>query len=492
MVLDDLGDTGSVSTTETAPDAEATAERESQRAALAWVPLIGMAALMTRFAAAAAGPIKDPDAWWHLRVGHEFWSGNWTLNNTAPLSSFATEQWTPRDWMPQLAASKFEDWFGLPGVAWLYGATLVTFLICGYFSCRRFGSPLTACLAVALAAFGASGSLSQRPQLVSFVFLFVFVSAWLSSSRDYQPRWWLIPLTWIWAACHGMWYCGVAVGIVVVVGVAFERRANLGQIVRLIAIPFLGLLAAAATPVGPKLLLTLFDTTGMWQFVTEWQPPSFRDVAPACVMLMIFTVVVVWSRAGVSTPWAQIGLLAVATGWTILSARTVALGAVALAPLLAAALQSLIAGSGIQKVWPSERNFIVGVGVVCLAGLAVAVPSTAATPGDVPNSFNNDLEQLPAGTPILNDYVLGGWLHWRHPGLQTVVDGFTDGYTKQALLDYRDATRVAAGWESYVAWTDAQVAVLPADSPLAVALEDRLGWKRTDEDSGYVLLTTEG
>lgn len=486
-----LSNTGQVSTTTPATGRQPVPAQRSLSGILTWIPLLALAMLMVRFTSTAAGPIKDPDAWWHLRVGGEFWSGDWSLRHTGPLSSFATEQWTPRDWIPQLIASKMEDWFGLPGVAWLYGAALMAFLICGYFACRRFADPLAACLAVTITAIAASGSLSQRPQMASFIFMFAAASAWLFSSRDLKPRWWLVPLTWVWASSHGMWYCGVAVGVVTVLGVTMDRRANRRQVRELAAIPLLSLAAAACTPIGPTLLLTVFDTTGMWQFVTEWQPPSFTEAASATAVLMIFIVIVTWARGEKSVPWTHICLVTIAVAWILLSGRTVGVGAIVLAPLVADSLQALTAQGTKTSIRRAEAIFIGGVVTSCLVGLGLAVPNTAAAPGNVPSGLNDELDRVPAGSPILNEYALGGWLHWRHPKLQTVVDGFTDGYTAQAVADYLNAASVASGWDDYVEGTRAQVAILRSGSPLGVALADRLQWTVVAEDSGYILLEME-
>lgn len=456
-------------------------------ALMRWVPMAGLAVLFATFARAAAEPISDPDAWWHLRVGHQFWSGEWSLWRTGPLSSFATEEWTPRDWIPQMVASKVEDWFGLPGVAWLYGAALVVFLSCGYLICRRVADPVPATIALTLAAVGASGSLSQRPQIVSLIFMMIAVSGWVGSTRDLKPRWWLIPLTWLWAASHGMWYCVVALGLAAVAGIALDRRANRHQVLQLLAVPVLSLATAAVTPVGPRLLLTLFDTTSMWQFVSEWQPPSFRELTPAVTMFMILIVVVTWARRGEPTPWSHIALLSVATGWTLLSARTVALGAVVMATLVADVIHSWQARRESSSVRHSEAVVLGGIVLSSLAALAVAVPSTSQTPGGVPNGFNDELDALPANTPVLNEYTLGGWLHWRHPGLEAVVDGFTDGYTPEAVAAYADAMAGKPGWDDYVERTQAEVAVLQADAPLADALS-RIGWTETARESGFLLL----
>jgi hypothetical protein len=478
---------GHVSTIETSRE-EVSSGPSARPPIFTLLPLIGLAALLVRFTALAAGPIKDPDAWWHLRVGREFLEGRWTLRDTGPLSTFATETWTPRDWLPQLAASKMESLFGLPGVAWLYGASLIAFLLVGYFVCRRFADPLPAALATTLAAIGASGSLSQRPQMISFTLLFVVVGAWLATASDGKPRWWLVPLTWLWAMCHGMWYCAVAVGVVTVAGILLDRRVDIRRSATLAAIPLLSFAATGLTPVGPKLWLTVFDTTGMWQYVSEWQPASFREPAPAATVLAIFVIVACWARGAGAVPWSHIGLLSCAVGWTLLSGRTVALGAVVAAPLVASLLQSQ-QRSNRKPIRRYEPVFLGCVAAACLSTLALVAPTTAQAAGNVPDAFDASLDAQPDGAVILNDYALGGWLHWSHPDLQTVVDGFTDGYTPQAVAAFLDATAVSEGWEDYVSEVDPDLALLPTGSPLAVALVDRLNWESKGTDAGYVLLS---
>lgn len=453
-----------------------------------WAPLALLSIVAMRLVVVASAPISDPDAWWHLRVGHQYWSGEWTLTDTGSLSTFATKEWVPRDWIPQLAASKFEDWFGLPGVAWLYGASMLVFLVVAYLTCRRQADPLPATLATVLATLAAGGSLSQRPQMISFILMLVFVGAWLETIRDGKARWWLVPLTWVWACSHGMWYCGIAVGIAVVVGLLMDRQLTRAELAKIAAIPALSFVAAAVTPVGPRLLFSAFETTGMWKYVTEWAPPSFREVGPAVALLMIFLVVVTWGRGTARIPWSHIGLLAVAVAWTVMSARTVALGAVVLAPLVAAVLHGWIRAGRSQRTGRTEIGFLALLVGACLAALALAAPNTAADPGKVPTGLDDELAALPAGSSIINEYTLGGWLHWGHPELQPVIDGFTDGYGESALIAYGGAISVQRGWEDYVAESGARSALLPVDSPLATALEERLNWTVVGTDNGFVLL----
>ena len=86
---------------------------------------------------------------------------------------------------------------------------------------------------IALLAFGAysyfSGGIDssepsptpssdERVQLVSFVLFAVTLHACIGMVRDRRPRWWLVPVFWLWACCHGLWIFGLLIGLVWLIG----------------------------------------------------------------------------------------------------------------------------------------------------------------------------------------------------------------------------------------------------------------------------------
>ncbi len=54
---------------------------------------------------------------------------------------------------------------------------------------------------------------------------------------------------------------------------------------------------------------------------------------------------------------------------------------------------------------------------------------------------------------------IGGWLEWRVPGVDPVIDGMLDAYPVGYIRDFFAATRVEPGWRSFVERTGARVAV---------------------------------
>jgi hypothetical protein len=454
-------------------------------AALRWIPLVLVLGLMGMAARRAFRPIGDPDTWWHLRLGADIWH-HWDIVDPAPWTRFVSEPWVATQWLPEVVASRFEAAFGLPGVVWLWCAGLVVLTTVLYLVCRGEADILAATVATFVAFLGMSTTLTPRPQLVSFILLLVVAGAWLRTARDLRPRWWLIPVSWLWACSHGMWFSGIAVGAAVIMGLALDRRVRGAAALRLVAIPVASLLVAALTPAGPRLLLSPFTVGAITQFISEWAPPSIHDLSPAATAVMIAAVAIAWAR-GREVAWTQIALLLLATCWVLLSARTVTLAAAIAAPLLAGALQSLLPGTT-QEVGRRERAALLAGVLACLATVALLLPGSTGTPANVPNALNASLDRLPPHTVVFNNSTLGGWLLWRHPRLEPVIDGRAEAFPKSHFKSYIRTSQVRPGWEKFLQTTSSKFALVETDSPLAAALEERLHWRSLGTDVGYVLL----
>ncbi|MBY9073767.1 hypothetical protein K1X13_02925 [Nocardioides sp. WL0053] len=473
------------------------AERSTDLRVDRLVGVLSYALLLLTFGLAlrqALQPLRDPDTWWHLRLGEEF-RGGWSPRDPGSLSPFADRPWTATQWLPDVLASQLASWFGLPGVVWFAAAGMLLLAAAVFGSCRRVGGVLPAVLATAATMVGASLSLTPRPHLVSFLFLAITLHAWLGTARDLRPRWWLLALGWVWACSHGMWLLGPMVGLAVIGGLLLERRLPTGRLARLLAVPVGSVVAAALTPAGPGLVLVPFTTRGTsQQYISEWGSPSFQEIAPATTALMIGVVVVVWARRGGRVPWTHVVLLGFATAWTLLSYRTVALGAVITAPLLAAALESLRRDPHEAGTALRERLVVAGMLLACLAGAAavVSTSTSVASPAtdQFPVALDADLAALPEGTVVFNEYLVGGWLEWEHRNVVPVIDGMTHAYPDAWVGEHVRATRLEKGWQDVVEGTGAEYALLRTASPLALELASHLDWREVGRDprAGYVLL----
>ena len=472
-----------------------TTENSTQQpssALLRRAPLVVFALFLLTVAVVFIRPIGDSDTWWHLRLGQEL-AQTWALADPPAWTRFATQPWVATQWLPEVVAARWTTWFGLAGLVWLVCATVLVLAVALYAVCRREAGRLPATLATILGFGGMAATLTPRPQLVSFVLLVVTLGAWLQTARDLRPRWWLLPVSWVWACCHGLWFSGAVVGAVVVAGLLLDGRARGRTALTLLAVPVLSVVAAAVTPVGPRLLLAPFAVGGISEFVTEWQRPSFFDLGPALTAAMIAAVVAMGARSPRRTSWVSIGLVVLAAAWTLLSVRTVALGAAIIAPLLAGALEQLLPRrqSGSPRIPRGEKVTVAAAaaGGLLVAGVLAALLPAVRTPANVPTGLDSALDALPAHTVIWNDYNLGGWIDYRHRDLEVVADGRAEAFGAAQLEEYGRVVRTEPGWEEILRESGAHVAVVGTDTPLASALQERLGWGPIGQADGYVFLS---
>ncbi|WP_137122220.1 hypothetical protein [Segeticoccus rhizosphaerae] len=452
----------------------------------AWIPLPALALILVSVVVLGRQPLSDPDTWWHLRAGNYLLqSGHFT--GPEPWSSFSSRLWVLHEWLPEVVMSRFAATFGLAGVSWVFCLGLVLVTVSLFVAARREAGPLAATAATAIGLIGMSASLSPRPQIVSFALLTLYTAAWLATARDLRPRWWMVPVTWLWASSHGMWFTGVLVGTAVIVGLALEHRVNVRQAFRLALVPVGCMVAAALTPVGPQLLISPLSVRGYAQFVAEWVAPVITDPAPMATLTMALVVAITWVRSARPTPWHQIAVLVVALGWTLLYGRTVAVGAAMTAPLFAGCLQVLLKQSR-PHFARAERIFVFGVAALCMVVAAIVPGPSAPSAAAFPSALNGKLSQLPSGTVMLDAYFLGGWLLWQHPNLDLVIDGRTEVYAVSYVEDYMGALRADRGWDEFVRSSGAKVALVETGSPLATALQQRLSWRSDGSDAGYTLL----
>ncbi|MBM6400937.1 hypothetical protein [Phycicoccus sonneratiae] len=445
------------------------------------VLLVVVAAVQTLHA------VDDPDTWWHLRTGADL-RRSFELVGPDPWSPFTTHEWIRHQWLGDLLMVTVHDVAGLPGIAWLVTAFSVVTVLAVYAVARRRASVLVATAVAVAALVGASMTLSARPQSISLPLTVIAAGAWLSTVRDLRARWWLVPLTWVWACCHGFWFLVPALGVVVAVGLVLER-APWRAVGRAVALAGACLAAAALTPVGPRLLVAPFEVGPITGFIEEWRPPPAG--APAFVAVCVMAGLVVLLRTVGEPPhWAEVGVLVVAGYLAVAHGRTVSLAALLLVPPLASALQERLPFVR-ERVGRGEVAALAAASAVGLGLTAVLAPAQGGTPDGFPTALSPRLSALPAGTVVCDDYDAGGWLWWAHPDLVPVIDGRTELYTPADLRAYAGFAAGGPGTEAEVRRRGCTAALLRDPSPAADSLQD-LGWRLDGRADGWQLLRPGG
>jgi hypothetical protein len=444
--------------------------------------VIGVFAILTNH---AKDPLSNTDTYFHLKFGHEFLNGAWSLRDPGSVTVFATNDWVPTQWLPQIVMAQVEDWFGLAGVAWLSGLLYIALAFTLWTIARRYASPLAAAPVTAVAILAASPGMSMRPQVISYLLIAVTTAAWLDTRRDGRARWWLVPLAWVWAMAHGMWPVGIIIGAVALVGLALDRAVTHKQWLRLAAIPVLSAAVSALTPVGPALYSAVLQVNSRGQYFAEWQPPDFTDGNAVCVLLLFGVVLLQMARRATVLSWTELLLFVLAGGWALYTNRTVMVAAMMLVPLAAAALQQALRER--PPVSRREWGSVVAGAVACLAVLAVVVPRTADQPPPYPDWLST-LDELPPGTAVVNDWGEGGYLMWRFPELNFVMNGYGDIFTDDELARNYQLDATNPGWVDTVQDTGAQYALLKPGARLAYGLDRLEGWTVVHRSDELVLL----
>lgn len=460
----------------------------TQRSGLpTWLLTVLPGLLLFLVAMRVIAPVTDPDTYWHIASGDHL-RQTWDFVLEDPFGASAEKPWILNQWLPQLAMSFADELVGLAGVVWLTVVGTLGVLAAYYVACRRRASALVATLVVAVAFLATSGSIAPRPQLVTFAVTAVATDAWLRTAEDHKPRWWLIPLTWFWACSHGMWFMGIVVGATTVFALAVSRRVGLRAALRLGLIPFGSLVAAALTPVGPVLLMSPFQVSGVTAYITEWQPPSANDpdFLAALGLILIVVVDAAWHRGGRGLHVFLTTVLAF--GLAVTYARTAGVAAAIMAPLTAAALTRL-SRLAVPDVSPRERLVTVGFGVGALAVAALLVPASAGKPGLGANELDAEIAALPQGTVICNDWLDGGWLIWKHPNVRVTMDSRVELYSVEHIRSYSAFLNAKPGWENYLAANNCTAALVQFDSPIAGPLADLDGWHVIAARGGHLVLT---
>jgi hypothetical protein len=449
------------------------------RTALPWLVLVG---ILVSLLANTARPLTNTDTYFHLRFGHEFLHG-WSLRHPGSVSTFATADWVPTQWLSEVVMAKTEDWFGIAGVAWLSGLLQALLFLAVYAAVRDRSDALVAMPVTAVALFAMQNGLSMRPQVISYGLTAVVVAVWLRTLDDHRMRLWLVPLVWVWAMLHGMWPVALLVGGVVTVGLALDR-APVAVVARAAGLTAGCAAAAAVTPVGPALYGGVVAVGDRASYFAEWLPPDwFAWRSGAIALLLAATLVGLWVRGRNS--WTETLLIALAGVFAAYSVRTIPLGAAMLAPLAGAPLQSFLGRRA--EVTRGERRAVLGGAAALLAVLALAVPFTSDEPLHEPAWTDRELAGVPAGTKVLNDWALGGYLMWRYPHLDLVMHGYGDTFTTAELRRNNDLLSTAPGWEEYLRDLHVRIAVL-RPGLLATRLAAQEGWRVVHSSGDLELL----
>jgi hypothetical protein len=432
--------------------------------------------------------ISDPSPWLHLKVGG-FLADGGTFSLPDPWAPFASHAYQATQWLPSVLTAGLVERFGPAVMAWERAAGIGLLTVLTLLWARRMSRLAVAVVATSFVLVAAWPSLTERPQLAGFVLLVPTLAAWWRTAGDHRARWWLIPLTWVAASTHGIWAMGAAVGTLVTVVLLLSGSLTRASVTRLFALLAGCAVAAATTPLGPRLLLTPFAVGSQGrQFVQEWMPSSVRTPSVLAALLMLAMAWLLWVRTQQRPPAWQLSWWFCALVLALSMQRTVPVAALMALPLLCTAAETAATRRLGQSPSTTPRLLL---GAAASLGIVVAAPIAAATatePLGVPSALTAEMRSLPAGTHLLVDGDTSGWVLYAAPHLHPVYDLRVESYSPHQVKDYIRVMAAEPGWDRILARSGASAALVPDNAPLRAALTEQQGWTETGSDAGLVLL----
>ena len=430
---------------------------------------------------------RDSDTGWHIRTGE------WILDHrTLPrtdLYSFSKpgEPWFAWEWGSDVLMGIANRQIGLGGVVALYAAAIA---ICTYLSVTLAFSAGADFLSTALMSIPLVTTASlhwlARPHVLGWVFLLTQ----LLLIQTYQSRRWFVPIliAAVWTNFHASFFLAVAIPVVFAV---FRKSRDL-------ALVSLGCaLATLCNPYGWKLhshVAQYLLDSDLTSNIAEFQSFNFHDKQATWIVVALLVTMAGAAYAALERKGEHALLMFALVFGGLRSARVLPLMALAGLPLAVAAISRRVRphftgffqeSDGLHKI---DRQLSRTTGLA-LSLLLVFIASPASAKGFASSSFPViAADKIPAGARLLSNDHFGGYLIYRFRGdLKVFFDGRSDYYGADFMKRYLTLSQVRPGWKEILSEYRFTHALLPPDSALAAALEDR-GWRRMYTDKTAVLL----
>lgn len=466
---------------------------------LSWPLIMGVATFM--LVILLPGALTDGDTYWHIAAGQWILTHHHVPTHDPFSFSMPGVAWTAHEWGAELLFAWVYRLWSWPGLMLLIASA--SGLTIGYLT--RFLSarlePLHALLFAALVLVMMLPHLLVRPHVLGWTLTTLWVGTLLNASEaDKPPPWWLLGVMVLWANLHASFIIGLgmaaAIGAEAVLSAVPAERWRVART----WLVFVGVsgLCSLANPQGYHAILYSFEVMHLkvtLATIQEWQPPDFQQ--PQVLTLWLLVILGLAFAGRVRLPLVRAALIMGLLCMSLAHARNVALlGLVSVLmmahPLASQWREQRPPGADVESL---DRWFAaftaparsITICLVCLlAGATAAVVMYLGKPE--PSEVTTPRRALQAvfasgaGSRILNDYHLGGYLIFR--GIPVFIDGRSDMYGDAFVDRYFKALRLTGtdSLETLLQQYRIDSTLLAPGTP-AVALLDHLpGWQRIYAD----------
>lgn len=390
-----------------------------------------------------------PDMWWHLKTGQVIWTTR--KIPTTDIFSYTTNHhaWVPHEWLSQLliyGAFRFDGYSGL--MLWLCFFT-AAILIAGYALCCFYSGNAKVSFVGGMAIwFFATSGLAIRPQMIGY-FLLIIELLLLHLGRSRNPRWFfsLPPLFAVWVNCHGSFFLGFLLALIVLGCSFFDFRMGLlvsepspRRTRKMLAMALVcSAVALFLNPVGIRQVLypldTMFHQSLQLSSVEEWLPMTMNSSRGLGLIVVLGCIFLILTAQRSVLSLDELGILALGAWLAIGHRRMLFVFGILAAPILSRLLASLWEGYDADHDLPLPNAVLI---VASLLILLLGFPSRQNLATQVQNGSPvkavEFMQRHHLSGPMMNDYVYGGYLIWVAPDHPVFVDGRGDVFEWTGVL----------------------------------------------------------
>jgi hypothetical protein len=408
--------------------------------------------------------------------------------------------WLNQQWGAQIILAAVYGAGGWVALALFRAALVGVIFLFVFLTCRARGASPKLAAWLTLASFGLSaGGLALRPQLLGMA-LFAMTMWLVFDPRRHPRRIWLVPLVALaWANIHGTYFLA---WVLLAISWLHERHERSPDARRTLWVLVASVAATLANPFGIRVWTYVIDLSTdpfVTRLVSEWRPPTIRDLAGASFFISAVLVAGLVARRPRRLPGPTlIALLA----FFVIGLQAVR--GVFWWDLIAPALVvPLLPGMGVEREERPARVNTVMIGAL-LALIGAFLPWwRATTNGPSPDLVSNaplgitaELRRvLRPGEGFFNPVPWASWFELALPGHRVFFDPRIEVFPAQVIRDDLAVSSGQQGWQRILdRWN---IRVLVADPGEQSGLLPRIlrdpGWRLVYRDRwGYVFMRSSG
>ena len=257
-----------------------------------------------------------------------------------------------------------------------------------------------------------------------------------------------------------------------------------------------------------------FKTIGvssLQDFISEWASPNFHELYQQ-PFLWVWLIFVFFISTGIySLPFEKVLPLIFFGGLGFLSRRNIAPFAIIIMPILSeviVAFYNLKLKSSINTEFFNKFEFrnskpkplvqkIINLTIIFIIGIIISIKIVYLSNPYVLNNYEQEYFPYQAVNTIvpedfiernlLNSYAWGGYISWYQPAIKVFVDGRTDLFGDDIILDWIAMVNADPDWEDLLNKYDIGWVFLEPDRPLITELKNKQ-WELVYQDSLSVIL----